>query len=82
MPFNFFTKNTEKPLSGCRLPMTIVANAMTVTADFVPKRRRVVAIRQSEESKQYKENSVPVHDFIAGHGKGCCGFATGVDVDV
>jgi len=82
MPFNLFTRNTEKTFSGSRLPMRILTNAWAETAGYVPGRTRVVALRLSEKSKQRKEQSVPVLDFLSGHRKGGCGFATGVDVDV
>jgi len=38
--------------------------------------------RQAEKMKHVTKNSAPGYEFISGHGRSYCGFATGIEVDV
>ncbi len=38
--------------------------------------------QQAEKMKQVTENSSPGYEFISGHRRDYCGFATGIEVDV
>ena len=82
MLFNLLNRKTENPLSGCRLPLSITADAMEETACVVACRASIDERLQAEKKKQVTENSAPVYEFISGHRRGYCGFATGIEVDV
>ncbi len=82
MLFNLLNRKTENPLSGCRLPLSISANAREEPACVVACRASIDERLQAEKKKQVTENSAPVYEFISGHRRGYCGFATGIEVDV
>ena len=82
MLFNLLHRKTANPLSVCSLPLSISADAREETVDVVDCRAGIDERQQAEKMKHVKEISAPGYEFIYGHKRGYCGFATGIDVDI
>jgi len=82
MLFNLIHRKTANLLSGCRSPLSISANARQETAGAVTCMSSIDERRQAEKMKHVTKNSAPGYEFISGHGRSYCGFATGIEVDV
>jgi len=82
MLFNLLSRKTVNPLSGCSLPVTDSANTRAEVTGFFAGAARAHEIQQPAELNRLKENSISGYDLSSVHKRGCCGFSTGIDVDI